>query len=201
MSIKTFLSALRIRPRPRRKTDGTVSDQRINWEFWIGNLVVVLSTVLGVYLAANAALETAIQYEAIKTDRDNYYLRTSLRDELARNVTSLEQIIENLRKGYRYRKSDAQVEHPQFFVWEALKSSPSALTTPPKILSGVHSFYGNVRIVLDKVSANKDFKMSMSAIEIEKMVETLEAETLPALEANLENLRRELIAHEIPLDG
>ncbi|MFK7894740.1 MAG: hypothetical protein AB8G23_02830 [Myxococcota bacterium] len=201
MSIKTFLSGLRVRPRAGRKATRPVGDKKINWEFWIGNLVVVLSTVLGVYLAANAALETAIKYEAIKTDRDNYYLRTSLHNELTQNVTALEQIIENLDKGYRYRKSDAQVEHPQFFVWEALKASPSALTTPPEILSGVNSFYGNVRIILDKVSANKDFKMSMSGREIQKLLERLKAETIPALEGNLSTLKAELIEHEIPLDG
>lgn len=197
MAIKTFLAGLRMRPRARGASG---VEKRINWEFWIGNLVVVLSTVLGVYLAANAALETAIQYEAIKTDRDNYYLRTSLSNELERNVSALEQIIENLNKGYRYRKSDAAVVHPQVFVWEALKSSPSALTTPPKILSGVNAFYGNTQIILDKVSANKDFKMSMSAREIEKQLEKLKEETLPALEKNLEGLRAELIKNEIPLE-
>ena len=41
---------------------------KANWEFWIGNFFVVFSTVLGVYLAAHAALETAIQFEAVRAD-------------------------------------------------------------------------------------------------------------------------------------
>lgn len=73
--------------------------KKANWEFWIGNMVVVLSTVLGVYLAAHAALETAIKYEAIKTDRNNYYLRTSLYNEMNHNVDAIEKIIENLNHG------------------------------------------------------------------------------------------------------
>lgn len=174
--------------------------KKTNWEFWIGNLVVVLSTVLGVYLAANAALETAIQYESIKADRDNYYLRTSLLNEVKGNVVALEKIVENLNNGYRYRKSDSAAPHPQFFVWEALKASPTALTTPPQILSGLNLFYSNTRNILDKVSAKKDFSMSSSAREVEKQLELLRAGALPALEKNLEGLYAELVEHEIPLE-
>ena len=60
-----------------------------NWEFWIGNAVVVFSTVLGVYLASHTALETAMEFESLRTDRDNYHLRASLRAEVAANLRYL----------------------------------------------------------------------------------------------------------------
>ncbi len=150
-----------------------------NWEFWIGNFFVVFSTVLGVYLAAHAALETAIKYDAVRTDRDNYYMRSSLYNELNHNISALEKIIENLREGRRYRIQDQYTIHPRYFVWESLKSSPSALTTPPKILAGVSEFYGNSQIVLNKVSGRRDFKMGISANDLEKQVEKLKKQPYP----------------------
>ena len=176
------------------------SIKKVNWQFWIGNLVVVLSTVLGVYLAAHAALETAIKYEAIKTDRDNYYMRTSLYNEISHNIGALEKIISNLREGRRYRTQDQYIIHPQYFVWESLKSSRSALTTPSNILAGINEFYGNTQIVLNKVSERKDFKITFSANDLENQVKKLKESTLPLLENHLENLKEELIANEIELE-
>ena len=66
---------------------------KANWEFWIGNFFVVFSTVLGVYLAAHTALETAIEIEAVRADRDSFYVRTSLYNELNHNIDTYEIII------------------------------------------------------------------------------------------------------------
>jgi len=126
---------------------------KANWEFWIGNFFVVFSTVLGVYLAAHAALETAIQFEAVRADRDSYYVRTSLKNELDHNIAVYEEIIKNYQDGKKgYHKSDQWAKHPEFIVWESLKSSPALITTPPKILSGISGFYQYSEIVLEKLS-------------------------------------------------
>ena len=93
MSFIALLSPVRI------FTKGKVRIGKANWEFWIGNLFVVFSTVLGVYLAAHAALETAIQFEAVRADRDSYYVRTSLHNELKYNIDVYEEIINNYRDG------------------------------------------------------------------------------------------------------
>ena len=102
---------------------------KANWEFWIGNLFVVFSTVLGVYLAAHAALETAIQFESVRADRDSYYVRTSLRNELQHNISVYEEIIKNYQDGKKgYHKGDQWTKHPDFIVWESLKTSPALIT-------------------------------------------------------------------------
>ena len=38
-----------------------------NLEFWVSNVVIILSTVLGVYLAAQAGYRTALDFELART--------------------------------------------------------------------------------------------------------------------------------------
>ena len=174
---------------------------KANWEFWIGNFFVVFSTVLGVYLAAHAALETAIQFEAVRADRDSYYVRTSLHNELKYNIEVYEDIIKNYRSGGSgYHKKSQWQNHPEYFVWESLKSSPALLTTPPEILAGVTNFYKYSTIVIEKLSKRGP---SNDTIYIankfdEKIIEFKES-TLLLIENNLATLKQELLENEIEL--
>ena len=59
-------------------------------EFWISHTIVLFATVIGVYLAASAGLQSALQFEIIKSDRDSYFLRSAMYDELKDNVEQME---------------------------------------------------------------------------------------------------------------
>ena len=194
MSFLVILSPRKILSHTRRGLS------KVNWEFWIGNFFVVFSTVLGVYLASHAALETAIKYDSLRTDRDNYYVRTSLYNELNHNISVFEEVIPNLRKGRRYYKNDQYITHPQYFVWESLKKSPAALTTPPKILAGVSHFYENTGIILNKLDQRKNFKDSFSANELEELVNDFKKETMPLIQQNLAELKNDLKQSEIQFE-
>jgi len=174
---------------------------KANWEFWIGNLFVVFSTVLGVYLAAHAALETAIQFEAVRADRDSYYVRTSLHNELKHNIDVYEEIIKNYRDGKSgYSKNSQWQNHPEYFVWESLKSSPALITTPPEILAGVANFYKYSGLVIEKLSKRGPTNDTVYiANKFDEKIIGFKEKTIPLLENNLDSLREELIAHEIEL--
>lgn len=174
---------------------------KANWEFWIGNLFVVFSTVLGVYLAAHAALETAIQFEAVRADRDSYYVRTSLHNELNQNIDVYEEIINNYQKGLKsYHKHDQWAEHPEYIVWESLKTSPALLTTPPKILAGVTNFYQYSDIVIEKLSKRGPSNDTIYiANQFEERISKFKKDTMPLIENNLANLKEELSAENIDL--
>jgi hypothetical protein len=60
-----------------------------NAEFWISNLVIMASTVLGVYLAALAGYKTALEFEVTRGERDGYYMRRALVDELKDNLAAV----------------------------------------------------------------------------------------------------------------
>ena len=174
---------------------------KANWEFWIGNLFVVFSTVLGVYLAAHAALETAIEFEAVRADRDSYYVRTSLQNELYQNISVYEKIIDNYRNGKSgYHKKDQWAKHPEYFVWESLKSSPALLTTPPKILAGVTDFYKYSGIVMEKFNSRGPTNDTIyMANQFDEKIKEFKAGTLLQLENNLATLKQELNEQNIAL--
>jgi len=174
---------------------------KANWEFWIGNFFIVFSTVLGVYLAAHAALETAIQFEAVRADRDSYYVRTSLHNELEHNIGVYEEIIKNYRDGKSgYSKNSQWQNHPEYFVWESLKSSPALLTTPPEILAGVTNFYKYSGLVIEKLSKRGPTNETIYiANKFDEKIIEFKEKTLLLLEKNLDSLREELIAQEIEL--
>lgn len=174
---------------------------KANWEFWIGNFFVVFSTVLGVYLAAHAALETAIQFEAVRADRDSYYVRTSLHNELNQNISVYEKIIDNYRNGKGgYHKTDQWTDHPEYFVWEALKTSPALLTTPPKILEGVTDFYNYSDIVMEKFSKRGPTNDTIyMANQFDEKIKEFKTGTMTLLEENLSSLKKELNDQDINL--
>jgi hypothetical protein len=60
-----------------------------NVEFWISNLVIMASTVMGVYLAALAGYKTALEFEVARGERDGYYMRRALVDELKDNLAAV----------------------------------------------------------------------------------------------------------------
>ncbi|MEM7400836.1 MAG: hypothetical protein AAF304_02680 [Pseudomonadota bacterium] len=195
MSVIAFLSPRRLVTKAKARLG------KANWEFWIGNFFVVFSTVLGVYLAAHAALETAIQFEAVRADRDSYYVRSSLRNELNHNIAVYEEIIKNYQEGKKgYHKSDQWMSHPEHIVWESLKSSPALITTPPDILSGVSNFYQYSELILEKLSKRGPTNSTIYlASQLEEKINEFKKGTLPLLESNLASLKKELGKQEIEL--
>ena len=57
-----------------------------NKQFWLSHAVILLSTVLGVYLAAQAGYRTALDFEVTRAQRDSYFMRVALLDELNDNI-------------------------------------------------------------------------------------------------------------------
>ncbi len=195
MSFIAFLSPRRI------LTKAKAHIGKANWEFWIGNFFVVFSTVLGVYLAAHAALETAIQFESVRADRDSYYVRTSLHNELEQNIEVYEKIIKNYRDGKSgYSKNSQWQDHPEHFVWESLKASPALITTPPEILAGVANFYKYSGLVLEKLAKRGPTNDTIYiANKFDEKIIEFKKNTMPLLEKNLATLKKELTKNKIEL--
>jgi hypothetical protein len=82
----------------------------------------VFSTVLGVYLAAHAAPETTIRFEALCVDRDSYYVRTSRHNEFSHNISVYEEIINYYRDGKNSYDKNSQLISPRIFCMGVTKS-------------------------------------------------------------------------------
>ncbi len=164
---------------------------RMGWEFWLSNAVVLASTVLGVYLAARAGLETAVEFEAIRADRDNYYLRQSVREEVRYNLEVAETILAFAERRGMYRHNIEGIPKFKYFIMETLRESPSTLATPTRILLGVQYFYDDVNDILERTH-NRYHSVPRMRKLLRKRIDRFKTEILPLMDADLARLRARL---------
>lgn len=179
MAVPRLLSVFKVRP------EG-------NLEFWVSNGVILVSTILGVYLAALAGYRTALEFEITRTDRESYYMRTALLAELKDNLDQAEKnadIIIN-KDGWRFKANDDAYKM-QSFVWETMKQQSTTFQVPSEILTSVRRYY-------DSASGYAvDMRLgSSSAIEASKTLITetkvIREKTVPAMEKDITRLHDKL---------
>jgi len=59
-------------------------------ELLVTSGVQLVSTVLGVYLAARAAHRNTVEYEVIRAEREGYFMRAALLDEMKDNIAAVD---------------------------------------------------------------------------------------------------------------
>ena len=119
--------------------------------FWLNQVFMIVSTIVGVYLAAQSGLEQALKFDTLSKLEDNYYLRMSLYDELEDAVQELERYSEILAKSPPKSVIEEQRPLLEKYVWETMKYNPTTLETPSNILSEVRRFYSKADRTVDQV--------------------------------------------------
>ncbi len=145
--------------------------------FWISQLVIIIATVGGVYLAASQGLKQAMQFDNIKSMQNNYYLRTSLRNELSDNVGYMREYVDKVSK--RVVKPTLNLET---FVWNSMTYSPTSLETPSEILREAQRFYHTA----EEIMANPHWNDNNRAKALGELADHMEKEVLPRMEKDAE---------------
>lgn len=165
--------------------------KRINWEFWTGNIIVILSTVLGVYLASHAALETGLKFESIRDDVHGYNLRKSMRDEIQYNIETLEKLIKFVKKVDSYNIESPLYPKVRTFVLDAMKRSRMTLTLPNDIISGTLNFYDSVNNQL--VLGSRDHARRREMLRaLVKYKDQAKKQLLPSLDKDIARLEKKI---------
>jgi hypothetical protein len=193
-----------------------------NAEFWVANLIVLLSTVLGVYLAAQAGYKTAMEFEVNRADRDGYYMRRALLDEVKENLAKVDEWGAGIEKALRARISDQYflptdswydyvsnksgwknwtVDEIKMntFVWETMKQQNGTFQISPKSLSAVRRYYDSME-GNGKDVRKQDWKAGVAAKAIVEDTTKMRVEIVPALEKELAKLQTRLAAKGVPLE-
>jgi hypothetical protein len=189
-----------------------------NKEFWLSHAVILLSTVLGVYLAARAGYRTALDFEVTRAQRDGYFMRVALLDELKDNIDYAEKLAEVfiVKQGESWGESLDDFKL-QSFVWETMKQQNTTFQIPADILSAIRRFNDNVegsvreirkisRVTLTDGTKSISFfghigeRMVAPAQAIQAAAKKMKTITVPALERNIASLRANLDAKHVPLD-
>lgn len=160
--------------------------------FWVGHMLMVAATIAGVYLAAQAGLQQAILFDDITGKQSNFYLRQSLYEEVASNVT----LLRGYNNEYFSKAISAQElkqNNPKLsrYVWDTMKYSPFTLETPSYFLMEVQSFYRQVDDLIEK-GEKRTYGASYAGNMMTELLDHMENEVLPALQNNSNALAQEL---------
>ncbi len=156
--------------------------------FWLAQLFTILATIVGVYLAAQAGLRQAIEFDDLQTRQNNYYLRSALYDEVKDNEARLRQYNENtLSKNLP--TTTLKLNNPKIekYIWETMKFSESTLSTPSFYLTETRRFYSNIEDIITKVeSANLGAKFASK--QLTTQLDHLKNQVLPKMKQDIELL-------------
>ena len=167
-------------------------------EFWLSHIVILISTVFAVYLAAKAGLDTAIEFEEIQSDRNSYYLQKSLLDEFKDNTDQVIKMIkicdEQRYSIYFGKKNKSNLD---LFVWEAMKDSSDTFEIPSTILTGIRRYYKSANPTLYAIENMSYGRMWNGSYfrklpPLKKETKEIRTKLIPIMEAEINRLKERL---------
>jgi hypothetical protein len=157
---------------------------------------LVLSTIFGVYLAAQSGLEQALKFDSYSKMEDNYYLRTSLYDEVNDNLENIKRYSLLLAKSPHTSELEYNKPTLEKYIWQTMQYSPTTLETPSIFLTQIRRFYSRAEFVIDAALKRK-MSARQASIELNQIADIIEQQTLPQLKASALNLQQELQQNDI----
>ncbi|MEZ7186494.1 hypothetical protein NO991_01405 [Pseudoalteromonas sp. DY56-GL22] len=168
--------------------------------FWLNQLFLVFSTIFGVYLAAQSGLEQALKFDSFSKMEDNYYLRTSLYDEVKDNAEHLKEFAILLAKSPP--KSELEYNKPTIekYIWQTMQYSPTTLETPSEFLTEIRRFYSKSQFIIDAAISRK-MSAKHASDQLSEAVEIINNKTLPNLKSSALKLKSELSKNGIQISS
>lgn len=163
-----------------------------NAEFWLSHALIILSTILGVYLAAAAGYRVGMELQAVRSDRESYYLQLALLAEVNDNLRQVEewseQYLTSSKAKFVGRSEQYRLET---YVWDAMTETDVAFRLPPEALTGIRRLYRQLSSELaqlsdDTLATEPDLhQMRGNLAEARQTI-------LPALTSSINRLRQRL---------
>ncbi|UTW49239.1 hypothetical protein [Bacterioplanoides sp. SCSIO 12839] len=168
--------------------------------FWVGHILMIIATIAGVYLAAQAGLQQAILFDDVIARQNNYFLRQSLYEELQDNVAILKEYDQSyLSRGISANQIKANSPKISRYVWETMKYSQTTLETPSYFLGETRRFYAQVNDIIAKRESFTYGPQHASKL-MQAQLENMENNVLPKLKANTQYLATYLEAFDVYVD-
>lgn len=168
--------------------------------FWLNQLFLVFSTIFGVYLAAQSGLEQALKFDSFSKMEDNYYLRTSLYDEVKDNAEHLKKFANLLAKSPP--KSELEYNKPTIekYIWQTMQYSPTTLETPSEFLTEIRRFYSKSQFIIDAAISRK-MSAKHASKQLNEAVDIINNKALPNLKSSALKLQSELSKNGIQISS
>jgi hypothetical protein len=150
--------------------------------FWIGQVMVIASTILGVYLAAYAGFERALEFDVLVNKRSAYHLITAMEAELKDNIEVNNKLIKTVSKGQYDRTYFVRRAPMGHFVWDAMLETDKTFQVPAEIITGVRRYYQTINILREELASSK-IQSKYFIQRVKEEHKKLEENVLPGIEA------------------
>jgi hypothetical protein len=156
----------------------------------VAQLLTVLGTIFGVYLAAYVGFQRNMEYDRFVKAQQRSDLLAAMREEIRQNVDRLRKFNERLPAEVGTGVQNSEWPHLRLFVWQAAGRSATALEMP-QIMLEVQSLYDNVNDMLNDTEARQSFKTLTASNtfyrtqykeRLEKQLKFVEATIFPAID-------------------
>ena len=168
--------------------------------FWVGHMVVIFATMLGVYLAATAGFKQALKLDLLQSDRGTYYVSESLYRELSFNNENMKKYLAALEGKSLVFNEHIDGIKLNSFMFNAAEESESTFEISPELISEVSQYYFTVGTALDVYYGNN--MESPSALMKVVKAETIKLEqqdTLTRLSSYNQRLAKNLEERGVPI--
>jgi hypothetical protein len=171
---------------------GSIFDvrRRQNAIFWIGQLAVVFSTVLGVYLAASQGLKTAVEFHAAVSNEKNFYTLSALREEVKSNnqllldFTQENFVFDDDGNVTSHRGSD--LPDLNWFVWVTMTNATESLELPVDILKDTNRYYLELNKEMEGFQRMAGMDKLFAARRLHTLITTTQDVLLPRMDMQIQ---------------
>lgn len=181
---------------------GTIFDlsKRQNATFWVSQLAIILSTVLGVYLAASAGFKTAINFHSVVSNEKNFYTLSALREEVQSNNTL---ILDFAEKNFVFAedgtiKSYKGSRFPElsWFVWVTMTNATETLELPVDILKDTNRYYIDVVKEINHYEKYGGYDKLRAASNVYQLAKQTDEVLLKRMEDKINDYRSRFMDHK-----
>lgn len=175
----------------RRKIEKLDNRDLINTGFWVAQIFLMASTVLGVYLAAQVGLKQAVLFDEIDTTENRYKLLASVKSELNANLEKLD------KYANKVANTGQNLPPPrlQKVVWKTLPRSPTTLKSKPGLLTRAESFYFKTDGITESIEDRSKLPDAPKAAQqLKKHIAETRNNLIQDIEAQIQSLNADLEA-------
>lgn len=168
--------------------------------FWIGHMVVIFATMLGVYLAASAGFKQALKLDLLQADRGTYYVSESLFRELDFNNKNMQAYVDGVKGKSLVFNEHIEGIKLNDFIFNAAQESESTFEIAPDLLSEVSQYYFTVGGALNKYyNSNMESPMALMKVVKAETQKLTDQNTLDRLSEYNSNLADNLEQRGVPI--
>lgn len=124
-------------------------------EFLLTQVLLVLSTVLGIFLAAQQGFTKAVEFDYLKGDIGGWHVRTAVRAELIHNLDGMHNLIGHVRRTGSFPATVAEWPRVSRNVWDGAKYHSAYYETSPAALAALGAFHEEVPELLKRAQNNR----------------------------------------------